>query len=99
MEHKVITREKSKIKLKAPKKYKVIMQNDDFTSMEFVVDILMNIFKIDNVEANRIMLDVHSKGRGVVGVYRYDIAVTKVSIAMNMAKEEGFPFMITIEEA
>lgn len=99
MEHKVITREKSKIKLKEPKKYKVIMQNDDFTSMEFVVDILMNIFNKDNVEANRIMLDVHSKGRGVVGVYPYDIAVTKVSIAMNMAKEEGFPFMITIEEA
>ena len=99
MEHKVITKEKSKIKLKEPKKYSVIMENDDFTTMEFVIDVLMSVFNKDSIEANRIMLDVHSKGRGVVGTYPYDIAVTKVSIAMDMAKEEGFPFMMTIEEA
>lgn len=98
MEHKVITREETKIKVKEPKKYSVIMENDDFTTMEFVIDVLVNIFNKDNSEANKIMMDVHSKGRGVVGVYPYDIAVTKVSIAMDMAKEEGFPFMITIEE-
>ena len=74
------------------------MENDDFTTMEFVIDVLMSVFNKDSVEANRIMLDVHYKGRGVVGTYPYDIAVTKVSIAMDMAKEEGFPFMITIEE-
>ena len=95
---KIITKEKSKIKLKEPKKYSVIMENDDFTTMEFVIDVLMSVFNKDSIEANRIMLDVHSKGRGVVGTYPYDIAVTKVSIAMDMAKEEGFPFMITIEE-
>ncbi|MCQ2969241.1 MAG: ATP-dependent Clp protease adaptor ClpS [Clostridium sp.] len=98
MENKVVTKEKSKIKFKKPKQYNVIMENDDFTTMEFVIDVLINVFNKESVEANRIMLDVHSKGRGLVGVYPYDIAVTKVSIAMNMAKEEGFPFMITIEE-
>ena len=61
MEHKVITKEKSKIKLKEPKKYSVIMENDDFTTMEFVIDVLMSVFNKDSVEANRIMLDVHSK--------------------------------------
>ena len=93
------TREKTKINIREPKHYKVIMHNDDFTTMEFVVNILMTIFKKDINTSNKIMMDVHKLGRGIVGVYPYDIATTKVAMALGMAKEEGFPFNITIEEA
>lgn len=98
MEPKIITREKSKVKVKKPKHYKVIMHNDDFTTMEFVVYILKTVFRKEMLEADKIMMDVHTKGRGVVGVYPYDIAVTKVSLSMQKAKEEGFPFKVTAEE-
>ena len=99
METGIVTREKSKVKVKKPKHYKVIMHNDDFTTMEFVVNILMTIFKKDINTSNKIMMDVHKLGKGIVGIYPYDIATTKVSMALEMAKEEGFPFNITIEEA
>lgn len=98
METGIVTREKSKVKVKKPKHYKVIMHNDDFTTMEFVVHILTTIFRKEILEAERIMMDVHTKGRGIVGVYPYDIAVTKVSLSMEKAKEEGFPFKVTVEE-
>lgn len=94
----IVTREKSKVKVKKPKHYKVIMHNDDFTTMEFVVYILTTIFRKEMLEAERIMMDVHTKGRGIVGLYPYDIAVTKVSLSMQKAKEEGFPFKVTVEE-
>lgn len=90
--------EKSKIKVKKPSLYKVIMHNDDYTTMEFVLAVLVNIFKKDLGEANKIMMDVHKKGVGIAGIYTYDIAVTKVTKAMNLAKEEGFPFKLTIEK-
>ncbi|CDM68269.1 ATP-dependent Clp protease adapter protein ClpS [Clostridium bornimense] len=90
--------EKSKIKVKKPSLYKVIMHNDDYTTMEFVLSVLVNIFKKDVGEANKIMMDVHKKGIGIAGIYTYDIAVTKVSRAMDLAKEEGFPFKLTIEK-
>lgn len=99
METGIVTREKSKVKVKKPKHYKVIMHNDDFTTMEFVVNILMTIFKKDINTSNKIMMDVHKLGKGIVGIYPYDIATTKVAMALEMAKEEGFPFNITIEEA
>lgn len=99
MENGISTISKEKIKVKKPKDYKVIMHNDDFTTMEFVVNILMTVFKKDINTSNKIMMDVHKIGRGIVGVYPYDIATTKVAIALGMAKEEGFPFNITIEEA
>lgn len=98
METNIITIEKSKIKTKKPKHYKVIMYNDDYTTMEFVVDVLMNIFNKKFEEANKIMLDVHQRGKGIAGIYPYDIAATKVSTAMAMAEEEEFPFKLTIEE-
>ncbi|MEG1870940.1 MAG: ATP-dependent Clp protease adaptor ClpS, partial [Peptostreptococcaceae bacterium] len=66
--------------------------------MEFVVYILKTVFRKEMLEADKIMMDVHTKGRGVVGVYPYDIAVTKVSLSMQKAKEEGFPFKVTVEE-
>lgn len=98
METNTVTSEKSKIKVKRPKHYKVIMHNDDYTTMEFVVYILMNIFKKSAEEATRIMLDVHQRGRGIAGIYPYDIAATKVAAAMAEAEKEGFPFKLTIEE-
>ena len=99
MENGIATVNKEKVKIKKPIHYKVVMHNDDFTTMEFVVNILMTVFKKDINTSNKIMMDVHKIGRGIVGVYPYDIAATKVAIALGMAKEEGFPFNITIEEA
>ena len=92
------TKEKSRINIREPKHYKVIMHNDDFTSMEFVVAILIDIFKKDTLEAERLMLMVHESGRASVGTYPYDIAVTKVNSALARAKAEGYPFRMTLEE-
>lgn len=98
MSTKVVNQEKVIDKIKKPKGYKVVMHNDDFTTMEFVVFILISVFNKNTEDANRIMLDVHSKGRGVVGLYPYDIAMTKVALVMSLAKQEGFPFKVTVEE-
>ncbi len=91
-------KEKTRINIREPKHYKVIMHNDDFTSMEFVVEILIDIFKKDTFEAERLMLMLHESGRAAVGIYPYDIAATKVNSALMRAKEEGFPFRMTLEE-
>lgn len=93
-----MTKQKDKVNIKKPKNYKVIMHNDDYTTMEFVIKILVNIFNKSFTDAEKIMLDVHKKGRGVAGIYSYDIAITKVATAMSMAKSEGFPFKLTTEE-
>ena len=93
------TKEKTRINIREPKRYRVIMHNDDFTPMEFVVEILIDIFHKDLLEAERLMLMVHENGRAAVGSYSYDIAVTKVQAASGRAKEEGFPFRMTVEEA
>lgn len=92
------TKEKTRINMREPKHFRVIMHNDDFTSMEFVVEILIDIFKKDTLEAERLMLMVHESGRAVVGTYPYDIAATKVNNALARAKAEGFPFRMTLEE-
>ena len=93
------TREKTRIHIREPKHYKVIMHNDDFTPMEFVVEILIDIFRKDLLEAERLMMTVHESGRASVGAYNYDIAVTKVQAATERARQEGFPFRMTVEEA
>lgn len=93
------TREKIKTNIREPRHYQVIMHNDDFTSMEFVVDILIDIFRKDQLEAERLMMLVHQSGRAAVGSYPYDLAITKVQAATTRAKEEGFPFRMTVEEA
>lgn len=90
--------ERANIKAKEPRKYKVIMYNDDFTTMEFVVAILNIIFNKNFEEANKIMMEVHKTGKGIAGVYTYDIAISKANKTMLMAKEEGFPFKLTVEE-
>lgn len=98
MESNIDIKEKNKIKIKKPKLYKVIMHNDDFTTMEFVVDVLVNIFNKKIEEASKVMIDVHKKGSGVAGIFPYDIAVSKASTAMTIAKEQGFPFKLSVEE-
>ena len=92
-------KERTKSKINEPKQYNVIMHNDDFTTMEFVVGVLIDIFHKDQISAQAIMMGVHKKGKAVVGKYPYDIAVTKVNAALSRAKAEGFPFRMTIEEA
>ena len=90
---------KEKIELRSPRLYRVILHNDHYTTMEFVVDILVKIFHQPAREANRIMLDVHRRGSGVCGVYSYDVARTKVSQVLALAREQEFPLKCTLEEA
>jgi ATP-dependent Clp protease adaptor protein ClpS len=86
-------------KLKEPDMYKVVLHNDDYTTKEFVVEVLQTVFKKPAIEATKIMMDVHKKGRGVVGVYTWDIAQTKVAQVHRLAKEQEFPLKCTIEAA
>ena len=86
------------LKLKYPKKYKVYLLNDDYTTMEFVIDILMSIFHKTYDQAQDIMLEVHKRERGLCGVYTYEIAETKVMQVITKAKDNGFPLKATMEE-
>ncbi len=92
-------KERTDSRLKEPKQYNVIMINDDFTTMEFVIEILVDVFHKDELTAQALMMNVHKNGQAVVGKYPYDIAVTKVRIALDRAKELGFPFRMNVEEA
>jgi ATP-dependent Clp protease adaptor protein ClpS len=97
IEGKVLTREKEEVK--PPEEYRVILLNDDFTTMEFVVSVLMTVFHKPVPDATRIMLDVHKKGRGLVGVYTFDIASTKITQVHQLARQNGFPLKCTMEKA
>ncbi len=88
---------KTKKKLKKPKLYKVLMHNDNYTTMQFVVEILEKIFNKTNQEAVNIMLQIHNNGIGLCGVYPYDIAVTKVEIVHYLAEKNSFPLKCSIE--
>lgn len=99
MSAKGAAKERTDSRLKEPKQYNVIMINDDFTTMEFVVEVLVDVFHKDELTAQALMMNVHKNGQAVVGKYPYDIAVTKVRIALDKAKEQGFPFRMTVEEA
>lgn len=77
--------------------YKVVLHNDDFTSMEFVVSVLVKYFHKDEAEATRIMLQVHLQGAGVAGVFPRDQAETKVAQVTAAAEREGFPLLVTME--
>ncbi|EQB39965.1 ATP-dependent Clp protease ClpS [Sulfurimonas hongkongensis] len=81
-----------------PKKYKVYLLNDDYTSMEFVVDILISIFHKSLSDAQQTMLDIHKKNRGLCGIYTHEIAETKVMQVHKKAKESGFPLKAVMEE-
>ena len=84
--------------LKEPGDYVVVLLNDHFTTMEFVVEILRRVFHKNSSEAKRIMLNVHNKGRGVVGVYTWDIAQTKANQVHLIAKRYNYPLKCVVEE-
>ena len=84
--------------LKEPQQYKVLLLNDDYSSMDFVVDVLMTIFHKSYSEAERIMIEVHEKQRGLCGIYTYEIAETKVAQVTKVAREQGFPLKAIMEE-
>jgi ATP-dependent Clp protease adaptor protein ClpS len=90
-------KERQKTDLKEPRRYKVIIYNDDFTTMEFVVMVLKQVFFKSEEEAQTLMLKVHHSDKAVVGIFSYDIAVSKVNKATQMAREEGFPLRLTVE--
>ncbi|MDO4178898.1 MAG: ATP-dependent Clp protease adaptor ClpS [Phascolarctobacterium sp.] len=93
------TKERTKTRVEEPKQFNVLMYNDDFTTMDFVVRILIDIFHKDDVSAQAIMLGVHQNGKAVVGKYPYDIAISRVDKALSRAKAAGFPFRMSVEEA
>ncbi len=86
------------LRLDEPTKYKVLLHNDDYTTMDFVIEILMAIFHKSRFEAEQIMLKVHREGKAVCGIYTYDIAQTKVYQVRKLAKSNGFPLLATVEE-
>lgn len=90
-------KERQRVDLKEPRRYKVIIYNDDFTTMEFVVMILKQVFFKSEEEAQALMLQVHHSDKAVVGIYSYDIAVSKVNKATSMAREKGYPLRLTVE--
>jgi ATP-dependent Clp protease adaptor protein ClpS len=91
--------EEARPKVKKPPLYSVILINDDYTPMEFVVDVLQAFFNLDRSAATRIMLEVHMKGKGVCGVFSYEIAETKVAQVSSYAQQNQHPLLCTMEEA
>ena len=89
--------EKTGTRLKRPRKYKVVMYNDDFTPMDVVVDILIEVFHKSQEEAVMLMLAVHKGQKAVVGQYTYDMAKTKAERAVRIARDLGYPFRVEVE--
>lgn len=96
-DHGVVVEEAPPRLKKAPL-YQVVLLNDDYTPMEFVVQVLEDIFNMDRVKATRVMLEVHTHGKGVCGVFTYEIAETKVAHVMGLARQCQHPLMCTLEE-
>jgi len=92
-------RERQHTDLREPRRYKVTMYNDDFTTMEFVVKVLIEVFFKTEAEAEQLMMTVHRADKAVVGIYSYDIAMSKVQKATVMARKEGFPLRLTYDPA
>ncbi len=88
----------SETRLEKPKLYKVLLHNDDFTTMEFVVFILKHVFLRSDVDAFTIMLKVHNEGIGVAGIYPYEVAQMKSEKTMNLARAHEYPLLCTVEE-
>ena len=89
-------KERSRIGYGEPHMYNVTMLNDDFTTMDFVVEVLTKVFGKSNDEARALMLTVHNKGKATVGTYSYDIAISKASLATQMARQNNFPLKFEI---
>src|SRR6476646_1201350 len=92
-------KERVKPKKQDPTLYKVVLLNDDYTTMEFVVHILEGVFEQSQAEAYRVMMPVHVNGRGIAGVYTWEVAETKVTTVTSLAREAGFPLRAALEEA
>jgi ATP-dependent Clp protease adaptor protein ClpS len=90
---------KTRTKPKKPSQFKVLLLNDDYTPMEFVVMVLKRFFQMDLEQATRVMLHVHQKGVGVCGVFTYEVAETKVNQVMDFARQNSHPLQCTLEKA
>ncbi|MES0445769.1 MAG: ATP-dependent Clp protease adapter ClpS [Desulfobacterales bacterium] len=88
----------SKDEVREPSMFRVLLHNDDYTTMEFVVEILITVFNKSPEEAVEIMLNVHRKGIGICGVYTFEVSETKVNIVHVLARENGFPLKCTMEK-
>lgn len=86
-------------RLKKPPLYRVVLLNDDFTPMEFVVEVLEGIFGMQRTRATQVMLEVHTKGKGVCGVFGFEIAETRVAQVMSIAEQQQHPLLCTMEES
>jgi ATP-dependent Clp protease adaptor protein ClpS len=92
-------KERTRTEKKEPTLYKVILLNDDYTTMEFVVHVLESIFQKSPAEAYQIMMHVHTQGRGIAGVYPWEVAETKAEAVISEARDAGFPLKAVTEEA
>jgi ATP-dependent Clp protease adaptor protein ClpS len=90
--------EEARPRLKKPSLYQVVLLNDDYTPMDFVVQVLQNIFSMDRSTATRVMLEVHTQGKGICGVYTFEIAETKVAQVTGLAQQHQHPLLCTMEE-
>lgn len=91
--------DEAKPRLKRPPLYKVVLLNDDYTPMEFVVEILQTFFRMNRTQATQIMLHVHTRGKGVCGVFTYEIAETKAAQVNDYSRKHQHPLLCTLEEA
>lgn len=91
--------DEAKPRIKRPPLYKVVLLNDDYTPMEFVVEILQSFFHMDRSKATQIMLHVHTRGKGVCGVFPYEIAETKAALVNDYSRKHQHPLLCTLEEA
>ena len=92
-------KERVRTEKKEPTLYKVVLLNDDYTTMEFVVHVLESVFQKSPAEAYRIMMHVHTEGRGIAGVYPWEVAETKAEAVISLARDAGFPLKAVTEEA
>ncbi len=90
--------EEARPELKRPPRYQVVLLNDDYTPMDFVVEILEQIFTMDRTRATRVMLEVHTRGKGICGIFTYEIAETKVAQVNSYARQHQHPLLCTLEE-
>jgi ATP-dependent Clp protease adaptor protein ClpS len=92
-------KERTDTKQQEPTQYKVVLLNDDYTTMAFVIEVLEGVFQKSPAEAYRIMMHVHLNGRGIAGVYPWEVAETKADAVQTLARDAGFPLKATIEES
>ena len=96
---KVKLKERVETQKKEPELYQVVLLNDDYTTMEFVVNVLESVFQKSPAEAFQIMMHVHRNGRGIAGIYPWEVAETKVETVVSLARESGFPLKAVAEPA